>query len=198
MCPLSLPEAYQEYLEIIYRLSLQNPGGWVKNKDISDRLNVKAPSTSSMLEKLTVKGLIEWVPRSGIRLTDMGKEKAKIIIRNHIIIEVFMMNVLKITNPEHLNQIACDFEHHITPEIAERMQNLLGIDDYVKNVDNFILEDKLPSHIHTNPVYSEKKIKQAFDIAEAQLHMENLPNDEQEKIKQALRSFWTTLSSFDK
>ncbi len=195
MCPLSLPESYQEYLEIIYRLSLQNPGGWVKNKDISDRLQVKAPSTSSMLEKLTAKGLIEWVPRSGIRLTEKGKEDAKILIRNHIIIEVFMMNILKITDPTELNKIACDFEHHITPDIAQKMQDLLGIDDYVRNVDNFIMEDKLPSHIQTTPIYSERKIKNALSVAESQMDIKKFPIEDQERIKLALQSFWTSLKT---
>lgn len=198
MCPLSLPESYQEYLEIIYRLSLQNPGGWVKNKDISDRLQVKAPSTSSMLEKLTAKGLIEWVPRSGIRLTEKGKEDAKVIIRNHIIIEVFMMNILKIQDPTELNKIACDFEHHVSPDIAERMQELLGIDDYVKNVDNFIMEDKLPSHIHTTPIYSEKKVKLAISKVEAELMASKKSPEEVENVKNTIKLFWNTLNSQDK
>ena len=73
---------------------LKNPMGWVKNKDISIRLNVKAPSVTNMLQKLAKAELIQWTPRKGIKLTDSGKERAKQIVTSHVIMELFLNRVL--------------------------------------------------------------------------------------------------------
>jgi DtxR family Mn-dependent transcriptional regulator len=160
----SISESYQEYLECIYRLSLKNPAGWVKNKEISDRLNVKAPSVTNMLEKLAFAKLVEWKPRSGIRLTEKGRDMAKLMIGNHITLELFLMQVLKIPDRPTIEKLACDFEHHLTPEIQKKMEELLGIQDITHNVDNFILEDKFPEHILTQNLYTEIMIQKNLSI----------------------------------
>ncbi|MHA1777042.1 MAG: hypothetical protein DRO88_13465 [Promethearchaeia archaeon] len=151
-------ESYDEYLECIYRLSLNNPAGWVKNGQIAKKLNVKAPSVTNMLEKLSNANLVDWKPRSGIRLTELGRERAKEIVLYHSIIEIFLSRVLGMTDPEQINEIACDFEHHITKEFSDHLIDLLGISKDLKNVNNFILEDKLPMHIESRPIYSEKQV----------------------------------------
>lgn len=151
-------ESYDEYLECIYRLSLINPAGWVKNSQIAKRLKVKAPSVTNMLGKLTEAKLIVWKPRSGIRLTEMGRERAKEIVFYHSIIEIFLSQILGMTNPDKINQIACDFEHHLTKEFSDRLIDLLGIPKELKNVNNFILNDSIPAHIETRPIYSEKQL----------------------------------------
>ncbi|MHA1521215.1 MAG: metal-dependent transcriptional regulator [Promethearchaeota archaeon] len=156
-------ESYDEYLECIYRLSLKNPAGWVKNIQISKRLKVKAPSVTNMLEKLSKAELIEWKPRSGIRLLEAGRKRAKDLVAYHSIIELFLYRVLGMTDPEAIDNIACDFEHHITPEMGQRLVNLLGISGDWKNVDNFIIEDRLPTHIKTRIIYSEKELLEVLD-----------------------------------
>jgi DtxR family Mn-dependent transcriptional regulator len=162
-------ESFDEYLEAIYRLSLQNIGGWVKNKDISARLNVKAPSTTKMLDKLSKTGYIEWTPRKGIRLSDIGREYAKNLVVNHIILELFLRRILRIKNKDQINKIACDLEHHIDANLRELFKDLLGISDILKNVDNFILEDKFPDHIITRPIYSESRLMKLLDGIEIKI-----------------------------
>jgi DtxR family transcriptional regulator, Mn-dependent transcriptional regulator len=153
-------ESYDEYIEAIYRLSLKNPGGWVKNKEISKRLDVKAPSVTNMLEKLSKSKYIDWKPRSGIRLTEIGRDRAKILVCNHIIVELFLSNILKMTNSDQINKIACDFEHHMTHDLTERFKSLLGIEELMKNVDNFIGDDKIPTHIETKHIYRQNEVNE--------------------------------------
>ncbi len=175
-------ESYDEYLEAIYRLSLKNPMGWVKNKEISERLKVKAPSVSNMLEKLAAAKLIEWKPRSGIRLSKKGKERGKELVMNHIIMELFFERTLKMNNPEQIDKLACEFEHHITPDIKNRLMDLLGISENLSNVDNFIVDDKLPKHIKTRAIYPEKHIINLLDSIENDLKAKLKSEPKFEKI----------------
>jgi len=175
-------ESYDEYLEAIYRLSLKNPMGWVKNKEISERLKVKAPSVSNMLEKLAAAKLIEWKPRAGIRLSKKGKDRGKELVMNHIIMELFFERTLKMNNPEQIDKLACEFEHHITPDMKTRLMDLLGISDNFTNVDNFIVDDKLPKHIKTRAIYPEKHIINLLDSIEKDLKKKLNSESKFEKI----------------
>jgi len=175
-------ESYDEYLEAIYRLSLKNPMGWVKNKEISERLKVKAPSVSNMLEKLATAKLIEWKPRSGIRLSKKGKDRGKELIMNHIIMELFFERILNMTDPDQIDRLACEFEHHITADMKTRLMDLLGIDENLSNVDNFIVDDKLPKHIKTRAIYPEKHIINLLDSLEKVLKTKFNSESKFEKI----------------
>jgi Mn-dependent DtxR family transcriptional regulator len=180
----TISESIEEYLEVIYRLSFKNPGGWVKNKEISERLRVKAPSVTNMLEKLSNASLIDWTPRSGIRLTDLGRQKAKDIVTNHIIIELFLDRVLKITDPQAANRLACDLEHHLTPGMKESMNMLLGFPE-IKNIDNLFLEDLPPQQIQTNRVYYQHEIH----AIEQELLSKITCDQDQEIVKQVFEKF---------
>ncbi len=183
-------ESYDEYLENIYRLSLKNPGGWVKNKEISQRLNVKAPSVTNMLEKLSNVKFIDWKPRSGIRLTDIGRDRAKNLVTYHIVVELFLQRILKMDDAETIDNIACDLEHHLTDDMKDRIIDLLGITENLTNVDNFILEDKLPEHIESRPVYTEKEMIDILTQIESSIKEEiSLDNKNQKKLKNIFSSF---------
>lgn len=184
-----VPESFQEYLEIIYRLSLKNPGGWVKNKEISDRLKVKAPSVTNMMEKLTNANFIEWAPRSGIRLTEGGREAAKKIVLNHIVVELFLERILGIDDVVQLNSIACDFEHHITDYISRKIKELLDIDEILKNVDNFILEDRPPSHLETKFIYTDRTIQKNLSIMQQDLNRRFPQESDQKFIAEQIQKF---------
>ena len=183
-------ESYDEYLENIYRLSLKNPGGWVKNKEISQRLNVRAPSVTNMLEKLSNAEFIDWKPRSGIRLTDIGRDRAKNLVTYHIVVELFLQRILKMDDAETIDNIACDLEHHLTDDMKDRIIDLLGITENLTNVDNFILEDKLPEHIESRPVYTEKEMLGILIQIESSIKEEiSLDTKNQKKLKNIFSSF---------
>ncbi len=183
-------ESYDEYLEAIYRLSLKNPMGWVKNKEISQRLKVKAPSVSNMLEKLANAKLIDWKPRAGIKLSKKGKDRGKELVMNHIIMELFLERTLKMNDPEQINKLACEFEHHITPEIKVGMMDLLGINENLSNVDNFIVDDKLPKHIKTRAIYPEKHITALLESIEKDLKKKLSSESKfEEVVEEVLKSY---------
>jgi DtxR family Mn-dependent transcriptional regulator len=47
---------------------------YVKNQEIAESLQVKAPSVTNMLSKLENRGLVTYTKRKGVKLTAVGKQ----------------------------------------------------------------------------------------------------------------------------
>ncbi len=86
-----LTSSMEDYLEMIYRHSLDE--GYVRINTLSDLLNVRAPSASKMVQKLTKLGLLDYKKYGIIFLTDTGKEIGKYLLQRHNIIETFLKNL---------------------------------------------------------------------------------------------------------
>jgi len=82
-----LTSAMEDYLEMIYRNSLEN--GYIRINTLSHLLNVQASSTSRMVQKLTGLGFIDYKKYGIIVLTDNGKEIGKFLLHRHDIIKSF-------------------------------------------------------------------------------------------------------------
>ena len=59
---------------------------------------------------------------------------------------------------------------------------LLGISENITNVDNFIVDDKLPKHIKTRAIYPEKHILNLLDSIEKDLKVKLKSEPKTEKI----------------
>ena len=120
-----IPESYQRYLDEIYTISHKR-GGWVSNKELAEKLNVKPASVTNMLEKLEKQSLIEWKPRIKIRLTEKGKAIAKQLNETHELLRSFFKKVLKIRDKNLVENLSCEIEHHITPDVKEALKIFLS------------------------------------------------------------------------
>ena len=121
-----IPESYQRYLDEIYNISRKKKGGWVTNKEIAESLKIEPPSVSGMLEKLKNKGLIKWEPRKSIRLTEKGKKIAKQLDESHNLLHQFFAKVLKIEDNDVIEDLSCEIEHHITPDVKNSLKEFLS------------------------------------------------------------------------
>ena len=119
-----LNESYEDYLKAIYLISKGNKGGWVSNSEISNFLKIKPASVTNMLYKLKSNDLIDWKPRSSIRLTPQGKQVAIQMIKNYKNLKNFFIKILKINDKGLIDELCCGIEHHITPEITKALENL--------------------------------------------------------------------------
>jgi DtxR family Mn-dependent transcriptional regulator len=128
----SVPETYQRYLDVIYRIARTKKGGWVSNKEIAERLSVEPPSVSSILHKLKDLELVNWKPKKSIRLTPYGKKIARYLNETQELLEIFFEKVLKIKNKDTISEISCEIEHHITNEVKESLEKFLICSGYVK------------------------------------------------------------------
>ena len=111
----------EDYLETVYHL-LEDKG-YANTVDISNRLEVKPPTVSSMVGKLTSRGYLLHEPYRGMKLTDSGEKVARSVIHRHEIISEFlsMLGVEGKVAYEDTEGI----EHHVQPTTIYRMERLV-------------------------------------------------------------------------
>ncbi|HUI23555.1 MAG TPA: transcriptional regulator MntR [Nitrososphaerales archaeon] len=111
----------EDYLEVIYHL--MHDKGYANNVDIAERLGVKPPTVSSMLQRLASREYLVYEPYRGIRLTDKGAKIAKSVIRRHSVISelLLMLGVEEEVAYEDTEGI----EHHIQPVTIRRIEGLV-------------------------------------------------------------------------
>ncbi|AIS53223.1 transcriptional regulator MntR [Thermoanaerobacter kivui] len=112
-----LTPAMEDYVEMIYRESLKS--SYIRVNVLSELLNVKAPSTTKMLQKLKELGLVEYKKYGIINLTEKGKEMGKFLLERHSIIETFLKNLG--VKEELLVQTEL-IEHNISKDTLERIK----------------------------------------------------------------------------
>jgi len=102
----------EDYLEAIGDLLEER--GYVKAKDIADRLAISRPSVSEMLRKLDESGYITYEKYGGIAFRPEGRRLAEEIKRRHTLLVEFL-KIMGVSE-ENAQKDACKFEHDISPE----------------------------------------------------------------------------------
>lgn len=113
----------ENYLKALFSLS----GGKdeVSVNELSQHLNIKMPTVTSMMKKLASKKLVHYESYKPLRLTDKGKKEAAIIIRKHRLTEMFLVQQMGF-GWEDVHEIAEQVEHIQSPAFFEKMDELLG------------------------------------------------------------------------
>jgi DtxR family Mn-dependent transcriptional regulator len=113
-------ETLQEYLETIYKMSLN---GDVRPTAIAEALGVSGPTVTATMRRLEGAGLITR-PDGGVALTDIGKREAIEVVRRHRIAERFLVDVLQIPW-ESVHEEACLLEHAMSPRVLAALETYL-------------------------------------------------------------------------
>ncbi|THE63822.1 metal-dependent transcriptional regulator [Salinadaptatus halalkaliphilus] len=121
---MDLSPIAEDYLKAIYHLEdgHQRP---VRTAEISEELGVTSPSVSSMIDTLDERGVVDYTPYRGVELTDRGEEVVLRLVRNHRLLETFMMECLDYSWSE-VHDDADRLEHHVSDELARRLEAFLG------------------------------------------------------------------------
>jgi DtxR family Mn-dependent transcriptional regulator len=116
--------AVENYLKAVYHLE---DGGeaLVGTKSIADRLQLAPASVTQKLKALADQGLLEYVPYRGVRLTAEGRREALRTIRNHRLVELFLIRTLGFSWDE-VHREAEALEHALSDEVADRIDAFLG------------------------------------------------------------------------
>ena len=111
----------EDYIEMIYRLC--DKKGYTRVKDISEMLNVKPPSVSSMLKRLKNKLLISHESYGIITLTSTGIKIGEFLLDRHNSIEQFL-NLIKVEDKilEETEKI----EHTLSPNTIFNIKTLVS------------------------------------------------------------------------
>jgi DtxR family Mn-dependent transcriptional regulator len=115
-------EQLEEYLESI--LDIEEKHGIAKTSAIAKCLKVAPASVTEALQVLSEKGFVNYEPYRGATLTDQGWEMARKVKRRHRLLEVFLTDVLHITE-ENVHDEACKMEHTLSDETECALCKLL-------------------------------------------------------------------------
>jgi len=121
-----LSASLQDYLETIHTLLERN--GSVRPGEIATELGVRAPSVTKALKQLDRAGMIEHPSRGAVTLTEAGEVEAGRITRRHLVLRQLLVGLLGV-EPEGAENVACEMEHALTPEVVERLAQLLTFVD---------------------------------------------------------------------
>ena len=111
----------EDYLEVVYEL-IQTKG-YARASEIAERLNVKPPSVTGMLQKLHRMGLIVYERYRGLTLTEKGEEIARFSQQKHMTITKFLQ-ILGITEKTAKSD-AEGIEHHIHRNTVRRIRRFV-------------------------------------------------------------------------
>lgn len=101
----------ENYLEAVYKLTLNNKGARVS--DISEILGVSKASTNRAMNSLAEKKLVINERYGGIYLTELGKEYSKQTYEKHKLLYNFLTECLGVEK-NIADEDACEIEHVIS------------------------------------------------------------------------------------
>ena len=118
----SLTRAGEDYLESIYRLSLDSgePDGSVRSVDVADQLEVSKASVNKALNQLKDMGMVTQSRYGRVTLTSEGEKYAKIVWRSHRALRAFLQTDLGV-EPETADEEACLMEHALSADTMTRL-----------------------------------------------------------------------------
>jgi DtxR family Mn-dependent transcriptional regulator len=114
----------ENYLKAIL-LRSGEPGSMVPTGTIAEALGVVPGTSTTMVKSMAAQGLVEYHARTGVRLTAKGRALALAVLRKHRLIELFLVQVLKMDWAE-VHEEAEALEHAISDRVLERLDTLLG------------------------------------------------------------------------
>ena len=117
----SLTRAGEDYLESIYRLSLESAEGdkSVRSVDVAEQLEVSKASVNKALSQLKEMGMVVQSRYGRVVLTEAY---AKVVWRSHRALRTFLEHDLGV-KPEIADEEACLMEHVLS---GDTMQRLIG------------------------------------------------------------------------
>ena len=112
----------ENYLKALFNIA--NKDGEVNVAELSKTLDIKMPTVTSMMKKLSGKKLVYYESYKPLRLTEKGKKEAGLIIRKHRLTEIFLVEKMKM-GWEDVHDIAEQIEHIQSPVFFDKMDELL-------------------------------------------------------------------------
>lgn len=113
----------ENYIKAIFFLHQKDEN--ISLTDIGTMLDVKKPTASDMVGKLSKENIVISEKYKPIRITEHGKRLAASIIRKHRLSEMFLSEVMQF-GWEEVHEIAEELEHIKIDKFFDRMDELLG------------------------------------------------------------------------
>jgi DtxR family Mn-dependent transcriptional regulator len=118
-----ISQTEENYLKALF--NLEQAKGEASVNDISKQLDIKMPTVTSMIKRLSDKALVHYESYKPVTLTDLGKKEAALIIRKHRLTEMFLVKNMGFAWDE-VHEIAEHIEHIPSKAFFDKMDSLLG------------------------------------------------------------------------
>lgn len=136
----------ENYLKTILVEGLHRDDDLVPMGQIASALEVASGTVTAMVKTLADGGLVSYEPYSGVRLTDDGRLLATRVLRRHRLIELFLVEVMKIDWTE-VHDEAERLEHAVSDRLVDRMDEMLGHPDVDPHGDPIpTAQGEIPEH----------------------------------------------------
>lgn len=118
--------AAREHLKQIFRLEeREGPReGPVQMSELAHAMGHSAPAVTDMAKKLADRGLVDYIPYRGVRLTAEGRREATRALRRHRIVERFLTDMLGFPWQD-AHDLAVQFEHEVPDAVEKRLYRAL-------------------------------------------------------------------------
>jgi DtxR family Mn-dependent transcriptional regulator len=115
----------ENYVKAIYQACARQGNGPAATGQLASALGVSPGTVTSMLKTLSESELAEYTPYEGVRLTDSGRALALRVLRRHRLIELFLVQTLKLSWDE-VHEEAEHMEHAVSDRLIDRIDQFLG------------------------------------------------------------------------
>ena len=115
--------AVEDYLRALYKL--EESGSEGTTTALARSVGVAPASATAMLKRLEGLGLVERLPYRAARLTAAGRRAALRVTRTHRLLERYLAETLDVPIT-HVHDEADRLEHTLSPELGDRLDELLG------------------------------------------------------------------------
>ena len=143
--PTILTNALEDYLETIYELVRDHKLARVR--DIARARNVRSASVSPAMRRLADMGLIRYVQREYIDLTEEGEKAARRIFARHQLLSRFFKQILQIPAATATTD-ACAMEHSLSDEGMDHLVRLLEFMQICPEGQRFLERFQHCPHLH--------------------------------------------------
>lgn len=115
----------ENYLKTLHQIALSTGTDWVSTGQLAEAMRVSPGTVTSMLKTLASTGLATYKPYEGARLTPSGRKLALRMIRRHRLLELFLVQTLKLTW-DQVHPEAENLEHAVSDDLIDRIDAFLG------------------------------------------------------------------------
>jgi len=119
-----LSEFEEMYLKRMFEMHAEHPGEIVKTSMLAESMGVSAASTTEMIQRLSGRELVTYIPYKGSRLTPEGFAKASQIKRRQLLLEMLLSDIIGYEGD--VKAAACEMEHSIDSNLEAAIDRLLG------------------------------------------------------------------------
>ncbi len=130
-----LSEFEEMYLKRIFEAHSAEPGEIVRTTKLAELMEVSPASTTEMIQRLSVRDYVTYIPYKGCRLTSEGFKHASRIKRREELLKILLTDVIRFDGD--IDSVACKIEHSIDENLEASIDRMLGYPE--RNKDGFMI-----------------------------------------------------------